>query len=249
MTTVFDISLQVAKEAQDVLEGTATGGSTTTLIDSVLLAKQPADYFNNGRLWIKSGTHADKVWTISDFALGGTVTFAAVTGEIVAGVRYAIVRNLYPWDQIVSAIQRALENTWVTGHNATLTGDGATLDFTLPSGVYNVLRVENTRHNVFAHWTETMGILRFSEGYEPDDTLHVYYQAQHDDLVDGTSVISNEINLTWLKYAAAQELLYWGVGVYGSIVEYRIEERMNKIINALKGKNARREISIQVRTA
>lgn len=260
MTTLLDVSLKVAKEVMDVIEGIATGGSTTTLADTVLLASLPNDHFNNGRLWIKSGTHAGEIYIVTDFTTTtGVVTFAAVTGAIAAGVRYAIARNNYPWDQIVSAIQRALDSTWVTGIDSTLEGDGATLEFTLPTGVYDVKRVEfsdtavtNGGRKNSTHWQETStGTLRFDYGYAPIDgyTIHVYYRDQHAELTDYSVVISNEINVEWLKWAAAQELLWWGVSIYGAQVEYRIEERMNKVITMLKGKSPRREPDFIVHTA
>ena len=260
MTTLLDISLKVAKEVMDVIEGTATGGSTTTLADTALLASLPNDHFNNGRLWIKSGTHASEIYTVTDFTTTtGVVTFAAVTGAIDAGVRYAIARNSYPWDQIVSAIQRALDSTWVTGIDSTLEGDGETLEFTLPTGVYDVKRVEfsdtavtNGGRKNSTHWHETStGTLRFDYGYAPIDgyTIHVYYRDQHAELTDYSVVISNEINVEWLKWAAAQELLWWGVNMYGQQVEYRIEERMNKVITMLKGKTPRREPDFIIHTA
>lgn len=260
MTTLLDVSLKVAKEVMDVIEGTATGGSTTTLADTVLLASFPNDHFNNGRLWIKSGTHAGEIYTVTDFTTTtGVATFASVTGAIAAGVRYAIARNNYPWDQIVSAIQRALDSTWVTGIDSTLEGDGETLEFTLPTGVYDVKRVElqdtavaNSERNNSTHYKETTtGKLRFDYGYAPRDgyTIHVYYRDQHAELTDYSVVISNEINVEWLKWAAAQELLWWGVSMYGQQVEYRIEERMNKVITMLKGKTPRREPDIIIRTA
>jgi len=242
----------------DVVEGVATGGSTTTLADTVLLANYPSDHFNNGRLWIKSGAHAGEIYTVTDFTTTtGVVAFAAVTGAIVTGVRYAIARNSYPWDQIVSAIERALASTRVTGLNSTLAGDGTTLEFTLPSGVYDVKRVEfentgNSRKSISYHWKETHdGKLRFDYGYAPNDgeTIHVYYRIAHAELTAYNVAISNEINVEWLKWAAAQELLWWGVSMYGAQVEYRIEERMNKVMQGLKGKSPKREIEFQIHNA
>ncbi len=259
MTTVADITLKVIREVEDVIEGIATGGSTTTLIDSAL-GTLPNDHFNNGRLWILSGTHAGKVFVVTDFTTStGTVTFAVVTGAIAAGVRYAICRNAYPWDQVVSAVQRALERTWVTGIDSTLEGDGETLSFTLPSGVYDIKRVEfedatiaHSGYKNSTHWKETTnGKLRFDYGYAPIDgyTIHVHYRKPHDTLIDYTTTISTEINVEWLKWAAAQELLWWGITMHGQQVEYRIEERMNKVMMMLQGRSPRREPDIMIRTA
>lgn len=256
MTTLLDISLKVIKEVTDVIEGTATSGSVTTLADTALLALFPDDHFNKGMLYIKSGTHADKILTITDFATTtGVVTFATLTGAIAAGVRYAITTNKFPWDQVVSAIQRALDQTWVTDLDSTLVGDGSTLEFTLPTGVSNISRVElydGTSKMVSSHCKETHdGKLRFDYGYAPRDGyfIYIYFRTKHAELTDYTVAINNEIDVDWLKWAAAQELLWWGISMYGSQIEYRIEERMNKVISMLKGKAPKRYPDIVIRTS
>jgi hypothetical protein len=83
-----------------------------------------------------------------------------------------------------------------------------------------------------------------------DDVINIVYRAVHPDLALYSDTISNEINLEWLKYKAAEQLLWWGIGMYGQAQEYRIEERMNKILTALKGKAPRRDApDIMVNTA
>jgi hypothetical protein len=254
MTTVAEISLKVIREAQDVPSGSATGGSTTTLVDASL-STFPDDHFNNGRLWILSGTHAGKVFIITDFVSStGTVTFATVTGAIVTGVSYAIARAAYPWDQVVSAINRALETTHITATDSTLAGDGETLNFTLPANVYDIKRIELEdslgERTPAHHWKETSTTIRFDYGYAPDDgdTIHLIYRQPHTYLTDYTSAISNEIELDWLKWKAAEELLWWGVSMYGQQVEYRVEERMNKVLKNLANKHPKRWIEVERRT-
>ena len=261
MTSAFDIALKVAKEVMDVIEGTSTSGSTTTLADNVLLADLPNDFFNGGRLYIKSGTNnSGSVFAVTDFTTStGVVTFATITNAIVAGQRYAIVRNSYPFDQILSAIQRALDDTWVTAIDATLTGDGETLDFSLPTGVFFVTEVELTdtsstppEIHIAHHWREKHnGKLRFDFGYAPDDdfTITVYYRTPHAEIATGSTTINNEIDIEWLKYRAAQELLWWGVSMYGSQVEYRIEERMTKVMEALKKLSPHRRLTTIIHNA
>lgn len=67
MTTVYDISLQAMKQVTDVLQGTATDGSATYLKDVVSLI-QPNQYYGNGTLWIRSGTHINKVARVNGHA-------------------------------------------------------------------------------------------------------------------------------------------------------------------------------------
>lgn len=252
MTTVADIALQVAQEVMDVVQGISTGGSTTTLADTVLLASYPNDHWNNGRLFIKSGLNAGRVLRITDFVTTtGVVTISeTLANAILASTTYAIIRNAYPLDRILQAIQRALDGTWVTAENATLTGDGTTTEFTLPAGVSQVLRVENASYGVAAHCEEIMGKLRFQQGFAPAaEAIRVYYKGKHTDITSETVVINPEINATWLKFKASQELLWWGATMYGSQVEYRIEERMNKVIDALKNKSPHNRMYLRLKPA
>jgi len=359
MTTVYDISLQVMKQATDVLEGTATDGSATYLKDVELLI-QPNQYYDRGTLWIKNLAHASKVLKVRGhannkltfnpltsvlcvqqvetatvvgtvtgsgnatvivtalnmvnspktvsvavlntdtasqvatkirtafaadtdvnnfFTIGGSGAAVILTTKIarandttlnvsidngtctgltaaptsantiagVAGPRYAVARGIYPWEQVLAAIQSALDETHVTGEDETLIGDGETLEFSLPAGVYDVKRVEFERPSVTGyqgistHWHEKMGKLRFDYGYAPvdADVIHVFYRKNHDEISAYGDTIHVEINRDWLVLAAARELLFWGAGEYGAKSEYMIEERLNKVLNALKGKAAR----------
>jgi hypothetical protein len=174
---------------------------------------------------------------------------SANTTAGVAGPEYSVIRGAYPWMQIVNAITQALESTHVTGEDESLIGDGESLTFTLPAGVYEIKRVELERPGfigyqpVSNHWHEANGTLRFDYGYAPfdDEVIHVFYRDQHAALTSYSTVISDEINVEWLTYKAAANLLMWGAGQYGKNPEYMIEERMNIVLTALRGKMARRD--------
>jgi hypothetical protein len=51
---LFDLTYRVASEIGILQEGEATGGSTTTLVDTVNLT-QAEDYWNNGTVWFPYG--------------------------------------------------------------------------------------------------------------------------------------------------------------------------------------------------
>jgi hypothetical protein len=253
MTTLAELALQVAQEVTDVTQGIATGGSATTLADSVLLARKPDDYYKEGRLWIKSLVFAGRTYRISaSTQAGGVVTMpSALASAILVDTRYAVARSAFPWDQIVAAIQRALDSTWITVKTSAVLGDGTTLEFVLPAGVRDVLRVEYANGGKAEHWQEIVnGTLRFETGFAPaSGAFPIYYRGQHPILVLDTDTISGEIDPVWLKYKAAQELLWWGVSIYGSQVEYRIEERMNKVMAGLKNKSPHDMPFVRVRVA
>jgi len=174
---------------------------------------------------------------------------SANTTAGVAGPRYSVARPVYTYNQIKSAINEALSETYVEEEDDTLVGDGETLEFTLPAGVQDVKRVEleDTSFTGYQpeshHWKERAGKLRFDYGYAPDDdrVIHVFYRADHEELTDYDDEVDPEINIKWLTYKAAEKLLLWAVGQYGDQKEYRVEDRLNIVLNNLKGKFPRME--------
>jgi hypothetical protein len=166
----------------------------------------------------------------------------------VAGPRYTVARGAYPWEQILSCMNGALddEKAYVESDDDTLEGDGETLEFTLPAGVYNVKRVEYERAGYedrlkCTHWRERGGKLVFDYGHAPrsGDTIHIITRIQHPDLIAYGDEINAEINRDWLALSTARELLFWGASQYQKNAEYMIEERLNKVLTALKGKQPR----------
>jgi hypothetical protein len=180
---------------------------------------------------------------------------SANTTAGVAGPRYAVARGDYPFWQMLAAINQALDETHVTSTDHSLAGDGETLDFTLPAGVSDIKRVHFKRDDMYlysTHWQEYSGVLRFDYGYAPsdDDEIYIDCRSKHSALSVYSDTISDEISVDWLKWKAAEHLLWWGLQVYGGQQEYRIEERMNKVLQNLKGKTPRRDgPDIVVRTA
>jgi len=169
---------------------------------------------------------------------------SANTTAGVAGPRYAVARGLFPWEQVMAKMQSALDETWVEGEDESLTGDGETLEFVLPTGVYNLLRVEIERADCpqfkSNHWHEHPGVLRFNYGHEPynADVLHLFYKTDHTEITSYDVTISTQIDRDWLALTAARDLLFWGASMYG-LKTNMIEDKLNKVLGMLKGKNAR----------
>lgn len=246
MTTAADIALRAARIVTDVMDGTATAGSATSLTDTANLT-QPQAHWDVGTVFFLSGTHAGKAAAVGGYA-NNRLTFASLGAAAVGvGDRYAVMRGAYPLNQLLSGIQQALEMTHVIGEDETLSGDGETLEFALPAGVYDIKRVTFKRDEftylASNHWREMSGKLRFDSGYAPvnGDVMRIVYRKAHDAIAAHTTVINNEIDTDWLTYKAAENLLWWALGVYGSTAEYKIEERMNRVMTMLKGRAARRD--------
>ena len=244
MLTLADITFAIARivNPENIATGSATAGTTTSITDTANLTQDQA-YFDRGTLWILSGTHAGKVLSITSHN-GNKVSFAALGSAPSAGDRFAVCRAAYPWQQLKSAVSIALsdERAYIEAEDATLDGDGDTLEFTLPSGVFNLKEVwienpdDKSQNYKSAHWKEKNGKLRFDYGYPPEDgwVIRVIYRDQHAELTTYSDEINIGINTEWLKYAAAKALLDWGMGRYGAQAEYRIEERMGMVMERLK---------------
>ena len=133
----------------DWLEGTATGGTTLTVVDTSRY--EDDDYFNskNSFIYIRSGTYAGAYRRITDFAVvtgTGTITFApAVGGDIVSGVTYSI-HTTFSRDEVVEAINTAIDMVaeeamvWVIDET-TITLAADTFEYSLPTNLMYLYRV------------------------------------------------------------------------------------------------------------
>lgn len=242
MTTLAAMTLRVARLVTEVVEGTATAGTTTSLTDTGHLI-QSNQYFDRGTLWILSGEHAGEVLTVESYA-GSKLTFASIGATSIAiGDRYAVARATYPYPILVGSVNDALKETFVVEEaEDTYIGDGQTLVFELAEGANRICMVEledpnNAQHTYpSSHWKERSGNLVFASGCAPltDWIIHVYTRQDHPDLPNDTLLINAQISDEWLRWKATEYALYWAVGAYGDAKEYRVEERMNRAMAVLK---------------
>lgn len=108
--TLDELVEMTCRLVNDWVEGTATGGSATTVADTSRLEED--DYFNSkgGYVYFRTGTYAGSWRKITAFVQsGGVNTFApAVGGDIVAGDNYAILAE-FSWADVVSKINLAID--------------------------------------------------------------------------------------------------------------------------------------------
>jgi len=131
MTTLFDLTLRLARKAGTVRTGTATGGAATYLTDSNLSG---LGEWAGGTLWILSGTYAGNSRAILTNPKD-KVTFDALDGAIVAGVRYAIVDKHAPLDILQGAVSAALEHFRAELTDETLVQDSEVDTYSIPAAV------------------------------------------------------------------------------------------------------------------
>jgi len=155
VTTLFDVAHRTASHLGAVLTGTATGGSTTTLIDTLRLDNYRDGYFDEGTVYVTydaggAAAAPQGEWGIIQEFNGNTqtVTFSnTLTAAIAAGDAYKLTSARFPLHQIIDAINRALDETGdVETVDSSNTAAAAQTEYTLPAANITVTKVEfNTR--------------------------------------------------------------------------------------------------------
>lgn len=219
MSTLADLTLSLARKITDVIEGTATGGSTTTLIDTSQLTSFADDYFIAGTVWFLSTTLSGVTATISDSVQStGTLTFATQSATA-SGVRYALANEKFRRSYLRQFINSALRDIRFPKVDDTLTIVLGTTEYVLPTGVDEVLEISRKAYSgTYArqyNWRQIAGKLYFDKA--PDGALlRLIHNGQHAELTADTDVITiaglNQERLVW---EAAVYAWRWMLQMYG----------------------------------
>jgi hypothetical protein len=214
--TLHLATYRVARELGGVVEGVATGGSTTTIVDTRVLAQTAADFYNQGMAWIlrdsSEGAAAPEgqFGEITDDDGAGTVTVGDIpagsgnpfTAAPAAGDRYAVTTSKYPPHQLISAVNAGLpiaanmdlREVYFQGR----TGD---------TNDYRWERLEGWTIRRTAIGTADLLILPFQ--YVTGRLLRLDYMQEHPELDDASDQISESIHLNSLVTEAAFRMLEW----------------------------------------
>lgn len=212
MTTSNDVILQMLRRVDpDAYSGTATGGSTTTTVDSLMPAYAD-DYFNGGFIYFSSGANAGLIRKISDFVDStNTITHASATA-VAAGVSFVATRLALT--SFIDAINAALLEIGPVLHTDTeTTATADTYWYAIPT-INHVRRVytyaSGEERVINNHWTEAAGGLYFAKGGEPKagDTIEIVYAARDEVVSETLSYISGDIPIQVLVWGAVYHWLY-----------------------------------------
>lgn len=224
--TLFQATLDLARILMDVYESTATGGSTSTVVDSSIF--QPSNHFSDdpkGTLWLKLATVASKVITGHTTT---TLTFSpAQAGAVVAGDRYAAAPGHYPKYALIQAINAALAEMGKLPYQAQITPTAEKETYTVSDNAVFAeeiigVQIGNASTSPYAwmphyRWrqeytgTGPAMALIFDEGSEPQNTypMLIYYRTIHPEVKLDSDVIHPSVHPDRLKWEAAVHALRW----------------------------------------
>jgi hypothetical protein len=231
--TLFDLVWKTVVELGTAKTGTATGGTTTTLIDTNALRLVESDYFNEGTLFILkdqggSGAAPEGEFSkVKDFAqTSKTITvYDAFTVAPASGDTYGVANRRFPLFLVSEKINNALYmDGYIPGEDTSITTVAGQTEYTMPVAASRDLRqvlVQTNDDSNMNEWvpvvnfdikktaTGTGDLLVLAYELEAGRTLWLRYAKQHDRLELASSELDTAIHPDRIVYAAAAELLRW----------------------------------------
>lgn len=208
MTTLIGAMLETARLMGVVTEGTATGGSTTTLVDTGL--DHPAGYFEGGTLWALSGNNSGLCQKVTSF-MEGTLTFGTtLSTPIASGDNYAVATPEFPKYKLKQAVLHVLRFSPILKTDDTTVVTADTEEYALPTGVSNIKRIEAAAESSAPYnfvplysWRERNGKVIFNPA--PSNTgniLRIWYEGAHGEIAESGTILDS-VDINWLKWSAA----------------------------------------------
>jgi hypothetical protein len=232
-TTLSNLTYQVASALGILTEGTATGGSTTTIVDTNTLNKDN-NYWQGGTAWVlydAAGAHAspEGKYSVITASVSSTYTvaFSSVTDAVGAGDRYAVSKKRYPLGTLIEKINEALRGIGIIEMTDTTSLDTSsdTLEYSLPVGANYDLRqvwVQGDDNNSSADsWSLLEGwyseksatgsgnILTLPLTLDAGYDIKLVYTGPHPELHAYTDKMDDSIYPQLLVYKAAINCLLW----------------------------------------
>lgn len=227
MTTLFDVVQRTFQELGNVVGGTATGGSTTTLIDTLVLDEYEDLFFDEGTLMVvydaggAAAAPQGEYGVVSNFdGATNTVTLsAAMTAAIASGDQYLLATARFPLWQVREAVNRALGETGnVEVVDSSLTATAAQTEYSLPAKNITVVKVEyNTKvgdsddlqlaeitgWHVRKTASGSVDTLVFNTQPPVSRTLYVTYLGKHPRVSLSSDAIDDRLDVNALSLRAA----------------------------------------------
>jgi hypothetical protein len=213
-----------------IQEGVATGGSATTIVDTVMRTEAD-DYWNEGALIVLETTDdlapAWEMRTISDFVnTTSTVTVGtAFSAAVGAGDSYAILKKRYPLNIIKQQVNLALTRLGaVPREDTSLTAVADQTEYTLPLVANPLLRQvwyntndddsNDNQWSEIVNWSvrhgapgtgDTLIIPQLTAG----KTIRLIYMGRHARLEADDDYLQEDIPVERVVYPAALGCLQW----------------------------------------
>jgi hypothetical protein len=230
--TLFDLTYELARLLGVVSEGVATGGSTTTIVDTVERT-EASDFWNGGTAWITydaagAGAAPQGEYSfISDFdATTDTLTLrSTLTATVASSDRYAVAGLRYPLQLLTQKVNEVLRTIPIVKDDiTTITIAALQTEYSLPADLWELkevwiqTNVDDTNdtqpvklydYHIQKSATGTANKLVLNRQFTAGDILKLVYLTDHQTLRAATDKLDDSIHINRVLYDAAVRCLLW----------------------------------------
>ena len=208
MATLFDVTLDLARQARGVIRHKVTSVSVKS-IHCDRMSAQIGEYLN-GSMWIMTGEsagHFSKIRSAkNDYVIPEDESLSVSKGDVIM---------ICPWidfslDDLIEAINSVLYRYPILAWES-MSWEQDKLSYTLPDGVSDIriVKIANTLGNgtyTTSHkWLEENGELRFtgsSNLYADGGEIQIGYRKMHGEVYEATDKIDPSVDLEYLRNMA-----------------------------------------------
>lgn len=222
MTTLFDVMLETARLSGILRSGSGTYGGVDGVTgykymrDTTRLEKE--EFFTGGTLFFKKTKLFTKI-----------MKYTQTTGRLYFGSSVAVTAN-QPYSAtntdpyaLIEAVNSALTHMGThTKVDETLSSDTTSTEYTLPTGVSNLVRVEYSVDDSYSpqlSWREIEGKLYTYTPFKTAGTIRLYYNTLHPYVEDADDVISDAYNYNRLAWTATYMFQFQRLQLTGNYSE------------------------------
>jgi hypothetical protein len=250
--TLFNLTHELARLLGVVSEGVATGGSTTTIVDTVERT-EASDFWNGGTAWITydaagAGASPQGEYSfISDFdATTDTLTLrSTLLTAVASGDRYAVAGLRYPLQLLIQKVNEVLRTIPLAKDDlSTITIEANRTEYALPSDLWELKQVaaqanstaNDTQPEKLYDWhvqksaTGTANVLVLGRQFDVDTILRLSYLTDHQTLRVNSDKLDDSIHINRVLYDAAVRCLLWYKSKVGDS-----DTSVNDLLNLYQG--------------
>lgn len=209
MATLFDVTLDLARQARGVLRYKITS-ITNKALHSARMNNRMGEYLN-GSMWVMTGESAGHFTKIKsakdDYVIPEDESLTINVGDVIM---------ICPWidfdlDDLIEAINSVLYRYPIYVWDKSLVWDPNQMTYELPAEVRDIrqVKVANTLNNgtyTTSHcWLEENGELRFhtAQGlYQEGGEIQIGYRKMHGEVYEATDEIDPAVDLNYLRNMA-----------------------------------------------
>lgn len=225
MATLFNVVHNVLLELGEAIEGKATGGSTSTIVDTGAtgnkeFASKEDDYYNGGTagiLYDAGGAAAapeGEYSEVSDFDQDSkTITVSPLlTIAVAANDRYFVASDRFALQEIIAQANKARQEYKIVKTDTSLSTSTNTKNYTIPTGVVDIRQIvlQDTSgggKTPWPYWEETPTEIIFRQYPPASRTIELIHVANQAAMYNASDTLDDQIALELFSVDVALRLL------------------------------------------